>query len=145
VDDVAGGHARSPGGQVSYRCACSYGPEGWGSSLGSGWCIRNSRVYARSNGPAHGGRAELVDVTGNQLHVAQLQRRHDRPGPLDGRLADVDANHPPGRARHLRQDGKPADRAAAAVDGMPAFPHADPAEGGPGHLPGSLGHAQQPP
>jgi hypothetical protein len=94
---------------------------------------------------AHHGRVKLVDVTGKQLHVAQLQRRHDRPGPLDGRLAEVDANHPPGRARHLRHDGKPADRAAAAVDDMPAFLHADPAEGRTGHLPGALSDAQQPP
>src|SRR2546430_5786398 len=94
---------------------------------------------------AHRGRAKLVDVTSEQLHVAQLQRRHDRPGPLDGRLAEVDADYPPGRARHLRHDGKPADRAAAAVDGMPAFLHANPAEGRPGHLPGALSDAQQPP
>ena len=26
---------------------------------------------------AHSRRAKLVDVTGNQLHVAQLKRRHD--------------------------------------------------------------------
>ena len=86
-----------------------------------------------------------MDVTGKQFHVAQPKRRHDRPGPLDGRLAEVDANDPPGRARHLRHDGKPANRAAAAVDGMPAFPHTDPAEGRPGHLPGGLSYAQQPP
>src|SRR5438045_5458 len=67
------------------------------------------------------------------------------PGPLEGRLAEADAPPPPGRAHHLRHDGKPADRAAAAVDGVPAFPHADPAEGRPGHLPGGFGHAQQPP
>jgi hypothetical protein len=94
---------------------------------------------------AHRGRVELMDVTGEQLHVAQLKRRHDRPGPLDGGLAEVDANDPPGRAHHLRHDGQPADRAAAAVDGMPAFGHTDPAEGSPGHLPAELGDAQQPP
>src|SRR6267154_2307592 len=50
-----------------------------------------------------------------------------------------------GRARHLRHDGKPANRPAAAVDDMPAFLHADPAEGRTGHLPGALSDTQQPP
>src|SRR6266550_1487084 len=87
---------------------------------------------------AHGGRVELVDVASKQLHVAQPKRRHDRPGPLDGRLAEVDANHPPGRAYHLRHDGKPANGAAAAVDDIPAFLHTDPTEGRTSHLPGDL-------
>ena len=93
----------------------------------------------------HGCRGKLVDVTSNHLHVAQLKRGHDRPGPLDGRLAEVDANDPAGRADHLRHDGKPPKRAAAAVDGMPALLHTDPAEGRAGHLPGGLSDAQQPP
>src|SRR5439155_11181961 len=54
-------------------------------------------------------------------------------------------NPPAGRAHHLRHDGKPANRAAAAVDDMPAFLHTGPAEGRPGHLPGGLSDAQQPP
>src|SRR5689334_16372484 len=95
--------------------------------------------------PAHRGLVKIVDVTSKQLHVAQLQRRHDRPGPPDGRLAEVDADHPPGRARHLRHDGKPANRAAAAVDDMPAFLQAGPEEGRTGHLPGALSDAKQPP
>ena len=94
---------------------------------------------------AHGGRVQVVDVTSKQLHVAQPKRRHDRPGPLDCRLAEVDANHPPGRAHHLRHDGQPANGATAAVDGMPAFLHTDPAEGGTGHLPGGLSDTQEPP
>src|SRR6266536_740387 len=49
------------------------------------------------------------------------------------------------RARRIRHDGKPANRAAAAVDDMPAFLHADPAEGRAGHLPGALSDTQQPP
>jgi hypothetical protein len=94
---------------------------------------------------AHGGGAKFVDVARKHLHVAQLERRHDRPGPLDGRLAEVDANHPAVRAHHLRHDGERADRAAAALNGMPAFLHADPAEGRPGHLLGGLSDAQEPP
>src|SRR5881394_1172730 len=50
-----------------------------------------------------------------------------------------------GRAHHLCHDGKPPQRAAAAVDGMPALLHTDPAEGRAGHLPGGLSDAQQPP
>jgi hypothetical protein len=94
---------------------------------------------------AHRRRVELVDVTSKHLHVAQLQRGHNRPGALDGWLAEVDANDPPRRAHHLCHDGKPANRAAAAVDGMPAFLHTGPAEGRTGHPLGSLSEAQQPP
>jgi ABC-type dipeptide/oligopeptide/nickel transport system ATPase subunit len=79
-----------------------------------------------------------VDVTGKHLHVAQLKRGHDRPGPLNGWLAEVDTNDPPSRAHHLCHDGKPANRAAAAVDGMPAFLQTDPAEGRTRLLPGDL-------
>src|SRR5439155_21759656 len=61
------------------------------------------------------------------------------------RLAEADANPPPGRAHHLRHDGQPANGATAAVDGMPAFLHTDPAEGGTGHLPGGLSDTQEPP
>jgi hypothetical protein len=56
--------------------------------------------------------------------------------------AGVDANHPAGRAHHLRHDGKRADRAAAALNGMPAFLHTDPAEGRSGRLLGGLSDAQ---
>jgi hypothetical protein len=47
----------------------------------------------------HRCRVELVDVTGKHLHVAQLKRGHDRPGPLNGWLAEVDTNDPPSRAQ----------------------------------------------
>jgi hypothetical protein len=93
---------------------------------------------------AQGRPAEFVDVAGNHLYVAQLQRRQDRPGPPDGRLAEVNANHPPGRAHHPRHDGKPANRTAATVDGMPALLHTDPAKGSTSHLLADLGDAQPP-
>jgi hypothetical protein len=94
---------------------------------------------------AHSCHVKIVNVTSNDLYVAQLKRRHGRPGPLDGWLAEVDAYDPAGWAHHLRHDGKPAERAAAAVDGVPAFLHTDPVEGRAGHLPGGLSDAQQPP
>ena len=48
---------------------------------------------------AHDCRVEFVEVTGKQLHVAQLKRRHDRPGPLDGRPAPPQKEHRPHRAQ----------------------------------------------
>src|SRR5207244_4895696 len=61
---------------------------------------------------AYGGRVELVDVTSEELHVAQLKRRYDRPGPLDCRLAEVDATYTPGPPRPPPQDPQPATAAA---------------------------------
>jgi hypothetical protein len=88
---------------------------------------------------------EMVDVTKRQGNVLQAERSHDRPRPLEGGLAEVDANHPPGRAHHLRQHGKPPERAAAAVDGRPPLTDAHPAECTPSGLRGDLRQAQQPP
>lgn len=93
----------------------------------------------------HRRRAQFMDVTSKQFHLAQLKRRHYRTGPLNGRLVEVDAHHSPARTHHLRQDGKPAKRAAAALDGMPAFLDSDPAEGRTRHLARGLGNAEQPP
>jgi hypothetical protein len=73
---------------------------------GSGWCIRKSRVKARSNGP----------------------------GPLDGRRAEIDADDPSGGADHLRQDREPAEGAAAAVDHVPPLLDTGPAERRAGRL-----------
>src|SRR5208283_940591 len=73
------------------------------------------------------------------------ERRYHRPRPLDGGLAEVDADHTPGRTHHLRQYGKRADGAAAAVDGRPPCTDAHPAERALGGLPGNLSDAQQSP
>jgi len=88
------------------------------------------------------GRVKLVDVTSQQLHVAQLQRRHDRPGPrMAGSLKSTPTTARP--ARHLRQDGQPANRPAAAVDECQP-PACDPAEGRTA-ISGALSDTQQPP
>ena len=77
--------------------------------------------------------------------VIQPERRHDRPCVLNGRLAEVNADHPPGRAHHLRQDGQPADGAAPAVDHRPPRAHAHPAQRPPRVFREGLREAQQPP
>jgi hypothetical protein len=95
--------------------------------------------------PAQRLRVKLVNITGDERHVLQSECRHDRPGVLDGRLAEVNADHPAGRPHHLRQDGQPADGAAPAVDHRPPRADAHPAQCTPGVLRKGLRQAQQPP
>jgi hypothetical protein len=43
-----------------------------------------------------------VNVTGEELYVLQSKRRNHRPCALNGRLAEVNADHPPSWSHHLR-------------------------------------------
>ena len=112
---------------------------------GSGWCIRKSPRKGQVERAAQRRGIQVVQAACDHLHVAQLQGGHDRPGPLDGRRAEIDADDPSGGADHLRQDREPAEGAAAAVDHVPPLLDTGPAERRSGRLRDELGAAQEPP
>ena len=94
---------------------------------------------------AQRGGIQFVEVTCDDLHVAELKGRHHLPRPLDRRRVEVDAYDPAGGPDRLRHDRKPADGAAAAVDRRPPLLHTEPAERRAGHPRADLSDAQQPP
>jgi hypothetical protein len=90
-------------------------------------------------------RVKLVNVAGEQVHVLQPKRRNNRLCALNGRLAEVNADQPPSRPHHFRQQSQRTDRAAPAVNHRPPGADAHPAERTPGMLREGLRKAQQPP
>ena len=110
---------------------------------GSGWCARNSRVKGRTALPRAG--RQVVNVAGDDFHVAQADRGHRQPGTLHGRPAGIHADDPPGRPGQLRQVQQAAQGAAATIDHRPARLDARPAQRGPGRHAHPLRDRQQPP
>jgi hypothetical protein len=94
--------------------------------------------------PCYRAGRQVVDVAGDDFHVAQADRGHRQPRTLHGRQAGIHADDPPGRPGQLRQVQQAAQGAAATVDHRPARLDARPAQRGPGRHAHPLRDPQQP-